>query len=135
MDAGAERRRTSSKSTPASLRSVSCGRDCRNTRSASTETGEAQDIQTRGKPARFLATLELVNALEQEKVPGKPGQRTYHLMYADLVIPDGLGYPPFNQAGGRDCSTCSPSSTNATMWSSAQTEALPSGRGYSATPR
>lgn len=72
----------------------------RNTRSGSTETGEPQDIQKRGKPVHFLAALELVNVLKQEKVAGKPGKLAYHFTYADLVILDGVGYPPFIQAGG-----------------------------------
>ena len=44
--------------------------------------------------------VELVNALELEKVAGKQGQIAHRLMYADLVILDELGYLPFSQAGG-----------------------------------
>lgn len=41
-----------------------------------------------------------MNALEQEKAQGKPGQLAYRLMYVDLVVLDELGYLPFSQAGG-----------------------------------
>jgi DNA replication protein DnaC len=53
-----------------------------------------------GKRVRFFSTVELVNALEQEKANGKPGQLAYRLLYVDLVILDELGYLPFSQAGG-----------------------------------
>ena len=57
-------------------------------------------IQKHGKRVRFFSTVELVNALEQEKVNGKAGQIALKLMYVDLVILDDLGYLPFSQAGG-----------------------------------
>ena len=57
-------------------------------------------IQRHGRRVRFFSTVELVNALEQEKALGKPGQMAYRLMYVDLVILDELGYLPFSQAGG-----------------------------------
>ena len=57
-------------------------------------------IQKHGKRVRFFSTVELVNALEQEKVNGKAGQIALKLMYVDLVILDELGYLPFSQAGG-----------------------------------
>ena len=57
-------------------------------------------LQHHGKRVRFFSTVELVNALEQEKAGGKPGQLAYRLMYVDLVILDELGYLPFSQAGG-----------------------------------
>ena len=47
-----------------------------------------------------ISTVELVNALEQEKAHGKAGQIALKLMYVDLVILDELGYLPFSQAGG-----------------------------------
>ncbi len=53
-----------------------------------------------GKRVRFFSTVELVNALEQEKANGKPGQLAFRLLYVDLVILDELGYLPFSQAGG-----------------------------------
>jgi len=57
-------------------------------------------IQKNAKRVRFFSTVELVNALEQEKAHGKAGQLAYKLMYVDLVILDELGYMPFSQAGG-----------------------------------
>lgn len=57
-------------------------------------------IQKHGKRVRFFSTVELVNALEQEKANGKAGQIALKLMYVDLVILDELGYLPFSQAGG-----------------------------------
>jgi DNA replication protein DnaC len=57
-------------------------------------------IQKHGKRVRFFSTVELVNALEQEKAHGKAGQIALKLMYVDLVILDELGYLPFSQAGG-----------------------------------
>ena len=44
--------------------------------------------------------MDLVNALEQEKVAGKAGRIALAMMRMDLVILDELGYLPFSQAGG-----------------------------------
>jgi DNA replication protein DnaC len=52
------------------------------------------------KRVRFYSTVDLVNALEQEKARGKAGRITLSLMRMDLVILDELGYLPFSQAGG-----------------------------------
>ena len=49
---------------------------------------------------RFFSTVELVNALEQEKLQGKPGQIAARLTHSDLVILDELGYLPFSASGG-----------------------------------
>jgi DNA replication protein DnaC len=49
---------------------------------------------------RFLSTVELVNALEQEKAAGKAGKLAHRMAHVDLVILDELGYLPFSQAGG-----------------------------------
>jgi DNA replication protein DnaC len=57
-------------------------------------------VQRHGKRVRFFTTIELVNALEQEKAAGKPGQLALRMMYVDLVILDELGYLPFSAAGG-----------------------------------
>ncbi|HET6218580.1 MAG TPA: IS21-like element helper ATPase IstB [Acidobacteriaceae bacterium] len=57
-------------------------------------------IQRYGKRVRFFSTVELVNALEQEKALGKQGQLALKLTYVDLVVLDELGYLPFSQAGG-----------------------------------
>ncbi len=59
-----------------------------------------QAIQHHRYRVRFLTTVELVNALEQEKQSGKQGRLANQLMYADLVILDELGYLPFSQIGG-----------------------------------
>jgi DNA replication protein DnaC len=49
---------------------------------------------------RFYSTVDLVNALEQEKAQGKAGRIALSLLRMDLVILDELGYLPFSQAGG-----------------------------------
>ena len=49
---------------------------------------------------RFLSTIDLVNALEQEKLNGKQGRLANRLTHVDLVILDELGYLPFSQVGG-----------------------------------
>ena len=48
---------------------------------------------------RFFSTIELVNALEQEKAKGKAGQIAESLTKLDLVILDDLGYLPFSASG------------------------------------
>jgi DNA replication protein DnaC len=57
-------------------------------------------IARHGKRVRFYSTVDLVNALEQEKANGKAGRLAHQLMHLDLVILDELGYLPFSQAGG-----------------------------------
>jgi DNA replication protein DnaC len=52
------------------------------------------------KRVRFYSTVDLVNALEQEKAKGNPGRIALSLTRMDLVILDELGYLPFSQAGG-----------------------------------
>ena len=59
-----------------------------------------QALEHHRRRVRFFSTIELVNALEQEKLVGKPGQLATRLMYADLVVLDELGYLPFSQTGG-----------------------------------
>jgi DNA replication protein DnaC len=59
-----------------------------------------QAIEHHHRRVRFFSTVELVNALEQEKVEGKSGQLAHRLAYADLVILDELGYLPFSASGG-----------------------------------
>jgi DNA replication protein DnaC len=53
-----------------------------------------------GKRVRFHSTVDLVNALEQEKSQGKAGRIANSLLRLDLLILDELGYLPFSQAGG-----------------------------------
>ena len=52
------------------------------------------------KRVRFFSTVDLVNALEQEKVQGKAGQIAARLAHSDLVVLDELGYLPFSASGG-----------------------------------
>src|SRR6201994_1839902 len=59
-----------------------------------------QAIEHHKKRARFFSTVELVNALEQEKAQGKAGQVAERLVHTDLVILDELGYLPFSASGG-----------------------------------
>jgi len=57
-------------------------------------------ITRHGKRVRFHSTVDLVNALEQEKAQGRAGRIASSLLRMDLVILDELGYLPFSQAGG-----------------------------------
>ncbi|MFP5486272.1 MAG: IS21-like element helper ATPase IstB [Gammaproteobacteria bacterium] len=57
-------------------------------------------ITQHGQRVRFHGTVELVNALEQEKTQGRAGRIAASLMRMDIVILDELGYLPFSQAGG-----------------------------------
>ena len=45
-----------------------------------------------GKKVRFYSTVDLVNALEQEKAQGKAGRLALSLSRMDLVVLDELGY-------------------------------------------
>jgi DNA replication protein DnaC len=59
-----------------------------------------QAIEHHRKRVRFFSTVELVNALEQENLQGKPGQIAARLTHSDLVTLDELGYLPFSTSGG-----------------------------------
>ena len=59
-----------------------------------------QAIEHHRRRVRFFSTIELVNALEQEKAKGKAGQIAETLVRLDLVILDELGYLPFSASGG-----------------------------------
>ena len=59
-----------------------------------------QAVEHHRRKVRFLSTIELVNALEQEKARGKAGQLAESLVRLDLVILDELGYLPFSASGG-----------------------------------
>jgi DNA replication protein DnaC len=59
-----------------------------------------QAVEHDKKRVRFFSTVELVNALEQEKAQGKAGQIASRLIHADLIILDELGYLPFSASGG-----------------------------------
>ena len=57
-------------------------------------------ITQHGRRVRFYSTVDLVNALEQEKARGLAGRIAGSLLRADLVVLDELGYLPFSQSGG-----------------------------------
>ncbi len=57
-------------------------------------------IQHHRKRVRFFSTVELVNALEQEKALGRASKIAEALVKTELVILDELGYLPFSAAGG-----------------------------------
>ena len=59
-----------------------------------------QAVEHHRRKVRFFSTIELVNALEQEKAKGKTGQLAEGLIKLDLVILDELGYLPFSASGG-----------------------------------
>lgn len=59
-----------------------------------------QAIEHHSKRARFFSTVDLVNALEQEKLHDKPGRIANSLARCDLIILDELGYLPFSASGG-----------------------------------
>ncbi len=48
-------------------------------------------ITRQGKRVRFYSTVDLINALEQEKAQGKAGRIASGLLRMDPVIPDELG--------------------------------------------
>jgi len=52
------------------------------------------------KKVRFFSTVDLVNALEQEKAQNKVGQIAERLLRLHLIILDELGYLPFSPSGG-----------------------------------
>jgi len=59
-----------------------------------------QAVRHHHKKVRFFATVDLVNALEQEKTANKAGQLAERLLRLDLIILDELGYLPFSPSGG-----------------------------------
>lgn len=59
-----------------------------------------QAIEHHRRKVRFFSTVELVNALEQEKALGKAGKMAEMLTKVNLVILDELGYLPFSSSGG-----------------------------------
>ena len=58
-----------------------------------------QEIEHHRKRVRFFSTVELVNALEQEKAQGRVGKIAEALVKTELVILDELGYLPFSASG------------------------------------
>ncbi len=61
---------------------------------------DVQAVEHHRRKVRFFATVDLVNALEQEKALNKAGQLADRLSRLDLVILDELGYLPFSLSGG-----------------------------------
>jgi DNA replication protein DnaC len=59
-----------------------------------------QAVEHHRKKVRFYSTVDLVNALEQEKGQGRSGQIAERLVRTDLLILDELGYLPFSASGG-----------------------------------
>ena len=59
-----------------------------------------QAVEHHRKKVRFFSTVDLVNALEQEKTMNRAGQLAERLLRLDLVILDELGYLPFSPSGG-----------------------------------
>jgi DNA replication protein DnaC len=57
-------------------------------------------LSRHAKRVRFYSTVDLVNALEQEKAQGRAGRIAMSLVRMDLVVLDELGYLPFSQTGG-----------------------------------
>jgi DNA replication protein DnaC len=57
-------------------------------------------VEHHRKKVRFFATVDLVNALEQEKAMNKAGKLAERLLRLDLVILDELGYLPFSPSCG-----------------------------------
>lgn len=65
-----------------------------------------QAIEHHRRKVRFFSTIELVNALEQEKTKGKAGQLAETLVRLDLVILAELGYVPYRPEAARCSSIC-----------------------------
>ena len=59
-----------------------------------------QAVTHNRKKERFYVTVDLVNALEQEKAMNKVGQIADRLLRLDLIILGELGYLPFSPSGG-----------------------------------
>jgi DNA replication protein DnaC len=59
-----------------------------------------QAVEHHRKKVRFFSTVDLVNALQQEKAVNKAGQLAERLLRLDLVVLDELGYLPFSSSGG-----------------------------------
>jgi len=77
--------------------------DCRRTGHRKTHVATAlgvQAIEHHRRKVRFFSTIELVNALEQEKANGKAGQIAETLVRLDLLILDELESLPFSASGG-----------------------------------
>jgi hypothetical protein len=87
-----------------------------------------QAVEHHRKKVRFFATVDLVNALEQEKGANRAGQLADRSLRLDLLIFDELGYLPFSPSGGHCCSICSANFTSRPASSSRQTSASANGQ-------
>ena len=65
-----------------------------------------QAVEHHRKKVRFFGTINLVNALKNEKTRGRSGQIADRLMRCDLVMLDELGYLPVQPLRRRAASTC-----------------------------
>jgi DNA replication protein DnaC len=61
----------------------------------------ARHLIQAGKRGRYFNVVDLVNALEQEKLSGRGGKLAENLARLDLVVLDELGYLPFSKSGGQ----------------------------------
>jgi DNA replication protein DnaC len=59
-----------------------------------------QAVEHHRKKVRFFSSVDLVNALEQERVANKAGQLADRLSRLDLIVLDELGYLPLSSSGG-----------------------------------
>ena len=91
-----------------------------------------QVVEHHRKKVRFFATVDLVNALGQEKAMNKAGQLAKRLLRLDLIILYELGY--LARQAVRCCSICSANSTSAPASSSPPTSASANGPRCSVMP-
>ena len=64
-------------------------------------TAIGMSLLRRKKRIRFFGAVDLVNALEQEKLSGKGGRMAGQLSRTGCLILDELGYLPFSKNGGQ----------------------------------
>ena len=73
-------------------------------------------ITQHGKRVRFYSTVDLVNALEQEKAQGKAGRSPAACCVWTRWSWTRWGICPSARPAGRCCSTCSPNCTSTPAW-------------------
>ena len=61
----------------------------------------ARQVIIAGARGRYFNVVDLVNALEQEKLAGRGGKLAESLARLNLVVLDELGYLPFSKSGGQ----------------------------------
>lgn len=69
-----------------------------------------------GKRVRFYSTVDLANALEQEKAQGRAGRIAASLRVSIWSFWTSLGICPSVRPAGRCCSICSAACTNIRAW-------------------